>query len=92
MVRPKLLLQFVLIETLWNVKFYVVYRTASDKEVLIETLWNVKLIRILRLDSALSVLIETLWNVKFIKYASFFSALSINRNIMECKVITAVIA
>ena len=32
----------VLIETLWNVKYYGVWRDAPFYVVLIETLWNVK--------------------------------------------------
>ena len=36
------LLQFVLIETLWNVKTQDVERRKSLSVVLIETLWNVK--------------------------------------------------
>ena len=56
----------VLIETLWNVKFFLTLFFARGFSVLIETLWNVK-------DGAkkydcwlAAVLIETLWNVKIL--------------------------
>ena len=36
-------IDFVLIETLWNVKFHVSIHRIFQSTVLIETLWNVKL-------------------------------------------------
>ena len=42
MARPKLPLQFVLIETSWNVKAGVTHNKNELHFVLIETSWNVK--------------------------------------------------
>ena len=56
--------QIVLIETLWNVKYYGVWRDAPFYVVLIETLWNVKLFIRFEIIEEKEVLIETLWNVK----------------------------
>ena len=39
---------FVLIETLWNVKVYLLMVTTNNNNVLIETLWNVKKIVVWR--------------------------------------------
>ena len=54
----------VLIETLWNVKAFVVDDAEKPEIVLIETLWNVKELaeKLSRLSAIF--LIETLWNVK----------------------------
>ena len=82
-------LHFVLIETLWNVKSekYRIYETESY--VLIETLWNVKPLFHGRYGKRSEVLIETLWNVKtHIFHFSFLLEFRINRNIVECKVIS----
>ena len=54
----------VLIETLWNVKRYIIIDIQKMDCVLIETLWNVKSVSLLRMPEDLVVLIETLWNVK----------------------------
>ena len=54
----------VLIETLWNVKGYMIVAYHKKTKVLIETLWNVKRPQKLFWLSVTAVLIETLWNVK----------------------------
>ena len=60
--------------------------------VLIETLWNVKSGGNVTIDGQEYVLIETLWNVKRILPSfSFNPASCINRNIMECKVLSRVL-
>ena len=55
---------FVLIETLWNVKYQEGTDYEEDYVVLIETLWNVKINAFLQFENNNTVLIETLWNVK----------------------------
>ena len=58
--------------------------------VLIETLWNVKTATLFLTNLVAFVLIETLWNVKVVwfNYKEGYLA-GINRNIVECKAITA---
>ena len=55
---------YVLIETLWNVKDGEYHHYYFTTNVLIETLWNVKKADPYKYSLADSVLIETLWNVK----------------------------
>ena len=56
---------YVLIETLWNVKFCRGTEMHRPVLVLIETLWNVKIMEVSGSMLSLKVvLIETLWNVK----------------------------
>ena len=55
---------FVLIETLWNVKSAQDVLWYANRLVLIETLWNVKLFVVFFVFCFPIVLIETLWNVK----------------------------
>ena len=57
--------EFVLIETLWNVKLYDRHFPYHRPSVLIETLWNVKTEGEAIRRASRMVLIETLWNVKF---------------------------
>ena len=56
--------EYVLIETLWNVKLSVVSPATESVPVLIETLWNVKRTEHTFYNITDEVLIETLWNVK----------------------------
>ena len=63
--------------------------SASDM-VLIETYWNVKILANIGEQPIYTVLIETYWNVKSSPAAELVSEpISINRNILECKVVTA---
>ena len=84
--RDSLILEVVLIETLWNVnKDFYGYRRKTVA-VLIETLWNVN-VAVNCSDLPYSiVLIETLWNVNgILMYYLTLTSLRINRNIVECK-------
>ena len=57
--------------------------------VLIETLWNVKIVTQLPSMVTDPVLIETLWNVKLEEWRRRgLLTMGINRNIVECKVLT----
>ena len=56
--------EYVLIETLWNVKEDADSLMIYDAAVLIETLWNVKLLKKEGEKIRKIVLIETLWSVK----------------------------
>ena len=60
--------EFVLIETLWNVKENGLDCRFCYELVLIETLWNVKEVDAVGIPVGLIVLIETLWNVKVHSY------------------------
>ena len=64
---------WVLIETLWNVKKNRYHLFADHTSVLIETLWNVKNIGTIPYLAKGAVLIETLWNVKSTVYACLAS-------------------
>ena len=79
-------LEFVLIETLWNVNVHTsayLYRLCS---VLIETLWNVNIMLTIPQLICTRVLIETLWNVNTESVFRVVEVVScINRNIVECK-------
>ena len=78
---------FVLIETLWNVKLFFSFPIQQPSLVLIETLWNVKIFAFGYFCHQAFVLIETLWNVKRNRIEpKLFGNFGINRNIMECKV------
>ena len=57
-------------------------------KVLIETLWNVKEEDRTYERAFIGVLIETLWNVKILSVKMDTAYESINRNIVECKVLT----
>ena len=59
-----------------------------DAFVLIETLWNVKFNRDRCVWVLDRVLIETLWNVKLGEWNGEESDTRINRNIVECKVMS----
>ena len=77
---------FVLIETLWNVKLFFSFPIQQPSLVLIETLWNVKIFAFGYFCHQAFVLIETLWNVKRNRIEpKLFGNFGINRNIMECK-------
>ena len=77
---------FVLIETLWNVKWTPAPEDIDAAIVLIETLWNVKKKMLKNNKSGIRVLIETLWNVKTTSNAASISKKKrFNRNIVECK-------
>ena len=81
-----LVMIFVLIETLWNVKFHIFMALSLLQNVLIETLWNVKVLIASSCASTCAVLIETLWNVKDHKHIGKINRWGrINRNIVECK-------
>ena len=75
----------VLIETYWNVKFYVISALCIFPGVLIETYWNVKMDDLFLDTYYFFVLIETYWNVKLIKVIWKDLVPGINRNILECK-------
>ena len=80
----------VLIETLWNVKHGTTHYMGVYEFVLIETLWNVKVKQSIIFNDSETVLIETLWNVKQSEYGlNGGHYVCINRNIVECKVITS---
>ena len=75
----------VLIETLWNVKYYEIVMAAYTSAVLIETLWNVKLV-----PTILKILCPCInRNIMECKGRSILQNMRlqarINRNIMECK-------
>ena len=76
----------VLIETLWNVKEYLMPFFLQYVYVLIETLWNVKQHHLRQSIFNVRVLIETLWNVKDNRFTNLRAKDScFNRNIVECK-------
>ena len=82
--------EYVLIETLWNVK---VYQSTAEFGNLVRINRNIVECKVAsgytKLESD-SVLIETLWNVK--AYANRIYkryGLGINRNIVECKEFTS---
>ena len=76
-----------LIETLWNVKIFLILLSIASFFDLIETLWNVKII-LKQYTGVMHVdLIETLWNVKLQRVARWGGIVSgFNRDIVECKV------
>ena len=58
--------------------------------VLIETLWNVKMVWSVISTAFQVVLIETLWNVKLYQKSFYGKAkVGFNRNIVECKAVSA---
>ena len=79
------MMQFVLIETLWNVKVSEAKEKTALYNVLIETLWNVKTVVGVENASVIGVLIETLWNVKSSRKSCLSITAGFNRNIVECK-------
>ena len=62
----------------------------TTQQVLIETYWNVKISIKIRKNIAKTVLIETYWNVKTVQNNPTLNYIRINRNILECKVKSAV--
>ena len=78
---------FVLIETYWNVKSFLITENFIETTVLIETYWNVKKQFEQMSENRVEVLIETYWNVKDgTSTFKIHGPYSINRNILECKV------
>ena len=74
----------VLIETLWNVKFFHPYFFIFSSCGINRNIMECKVIQANRFRDK-SVLIETLWNVKPVTGDEKTNAGCINRNIMECK-------
>ena len=76
----------VLIETLWNVKVYLLFQMEIKCRVLIETLWNVKIWKQAH-DIGLSNRINrNIVECKvYLRSILPVTAIGINRNIVECK-------
>ena len=76
--------EFVLIETLWNVKIANA-PPISTPICINRNIMECKEQTEAPLNGLGTVLIETLWNVKKRGHLIFLAILCINRNIMECK-------
>ena len=78
----------ILIETYWNVNTNLNISIELLKKILIETYWNVNGV-IERLEALESgILIETYWNVNEDLNTLLRPRSNINRDILECKLLT----
>ena len=78
--------EYVLIETLWNVKSIAKDRFSKVAMVLIETLWNVKLHMELQILEVISInrnIVECKESCNITLF--IYPCIGINRNIVECK-------